>query len=106
MAGLTLATSLASAGTVKYYGGDPDDVSGLLDIRSAISDALVFDDFNWSGGGVDRLFGNYSSNANVFANAVVAMEFEIRSGVSAGSGGTLVASGSTTNFTWVDTGVD
>jgi hypothetical protein len=106
MAGLTLATSLASARTVKYYGGDPDDVSGLLDIRSAISDALVFDDFNWSGGGVDRLFGNYSSNANAFANAVVAMEFEIRSGVSAGSGGTLVASGSTTNFTWVDTGVD
>ena len=106
LAGLALATSLASAGTVKYYGGDPDDVSGLLDIRSAISDALVFDDFNWSGGGVDRLFGNYSSNANAFANAVVAMEFEIRSGVSAGSGGTLVASGSTTNFTWVDTGVD
>lgn len=106
LAGVALATSLASAGTVKYYGGDPDDVSGLLDIRSAISDALVFDDFNWSGGSVDRLFGNYSSNASAFAGAVVAMEFELRSGVSSGNGGTLVASGSTTNFTWIDTGVD
>ena len=106
LAGLVAATSLASAGTVKYYGGDPDDVSGLLDIRSAISDALVFDDFDWSGGSVDRVFGNYSSNANAFANAIVSMEFEIRTGVSSGNGGTLVASGLTTNFTWVDTGID
>ncbi len=63
----------------------------------------VFDDFNWAGGTVEALFGNYAS-AQVFADSVIGMEFEIREGVGAANGGVLKASGFTANFTWASLG--
>lgn len=101
--GLLGVCGIAHAGNVQFYGGDADGRSGLADENGGIvNDAWVFDDFNWGGGTVEALFGNYYTDTG----AINGMEFEIRSSVSAGNGGTLVAFGSTSAFTWLDTGFD
>ncbi len=95
-----MLSGVAMADSVKFYGGDFDGQNGLSDERgNPVNDAWVFDDFNWAGGTLTKVFGNYLSNVAT----ITGMEFEIRSGVSAGNGGTLVASGGG-SFTWGVTG--
>lgn len=73
-----------------WYNGDPDLVSGLAsEINTVVSDARVYDDFTLnSGATVNGVFGNFFMD--FFASQAY---YEIRSGVSAGLGGTLLASG-------------
>lgn len=91
--GGTAATS-ARAGTL-WYNGDFNGVSGLAQERqTSVSDARTYDNFNVTGAGwnVTSVWSNDLMNSDVFNNATTA-HWEIRSGVSAGNGGTLIASG-------------
>lgn len=73
-----------------WYNGDPDLVSGLAsEINTVVSDARVYDDFTLnSGATITGVFGNFFMD--FFTSQAY---YEIRSGVSAGNGGTLLASG-------------
>ena len=78
---------MAAAGAVaQFYGGDFDDVTWL----AVDYDAYVYDDFAVDGGGwtITGLYANCLSNENVDN-----MSWEIRTGITHGNGGTLVASG-------------
>jgi len=77
-----------------WYNGDWDFNNGLPNERNtAITQAAVYDDFNVTAPGwhVTALF---SDNA-FFAMTVTGADWEIRTGVSEGNGGTLVANGTT-----------
>lgn len=73
-----------------WYNGDPNLVNGLASERNTlISDARVYDDFSFnSGKTITGVFGNFFMD--FFTSQAY---YEIRTGVSAGSGGTLIASG-------------
>jgi hypothetical protein len=86
---LTLAAALALSSPsvfaeVLWYNGDSNG-SGLFDFNSNV----VYDDFIVTGSAwtINGVFGNFIGSG--FTNA----NWEIRSGVSAGNGGVLVASG-------------
>ncbi len=97
------APCVADAGTIQFYGGDPDLEHGYNDGNNGITTTWSFDDFDWTGGRVSGLFGNYIEFGDT---TITGMEFEIRSGISSGIAGTLVASGQATSFTWISTGQD
>ncbi|MDX2131347.1 MAG: hypothetical protein SFY69_04770 [Planctomycetota bacterium] len=104
--GWTVA-SAALAGPIVFYGGDFDRRNAVGNYTvsnnsgTVTADQRVFDDFAMpTSTSVEALFGNFLSNRTPTGYA-----FEIRSGVSSGNGGTIVASGTaTTGFTWVATG--
>ncbi|MDQ2986885.1 MAG: PEP-CTERM sorting domain-containing protein [Armatimonadota bacterium] len=78
---------LATAGAVaQFYGGDFDGSYWL----AVDFDAYTYDDFAVDGTGwtVTSLYANCLSNENVDN-----MSWEVRSGITSGNGGTLVASG-------------
>jgi hypothetical protein len=90
---LTLADSGAAysgaAGTL-WYNGDFSGSSGLANEINNVGRAAVYEDFIVPSGGwtINTVWSNDSTNLT-FSQAF----WEIRSGVSAGNGGTLVASG-------------
>ena len=93
------------AGTL-WYNGDFDGFGGLsneLGLNSPFNDGRTYDDFNVTGPGwfLTDLFSNNLMTAGLVATMA---DFEIRSGVSAGNGGILVASG-TSAATQTPTGV-
>ena len=91
---------LTSAASAQFYGGDFNGVNGLSSEKNTIvSDAYVFDNFNWGGGPVATVFGRFLSDVDPISGG----EWEIRSGISEGNGGTLVLSG-TTVISWTITG--
>jgi hypothetical protein len=76
-----------------WYNGDFDGTNGLANEQNTIvSQAGVYEDFNVTGGGwnITSLFSD-----NLLNTTVTGANWEIRSGVSEGSGGTLIASGTT-----------
>jgi hypothetical protein len=77
---------VATGATAQFYGGDFDEVTWL----AVDYDAYVYEDFAVDGAGwtVTGLYANCLSNENVDN-----MSWEIRSGITPGNGGTLVASG-------------
>ncbi len=82
---------IAAAASAQWYNGDPDLVNGLAaEFNTLVTDAYVFEDFNHTGGVIGELYGNYFWSSNIRGYT-----YEIRSGVSNGFGGTLVASGNT-----------
>jgi hypothetical protein len=91
------------AGTVYWYNGNSDNVTELInEVGGSSGTGLVYDDFIVGAGGVSitGLFSNDlvltvpASGPDTNAPGVVTQAgWEIRSGVSAGIGGTLVASG-------------
>jgi len=89
-----LAATSASA-DVLYYGGDIDLSGPNADVLANESDALVsdsaiYDNFTVAGG-VWHVTGLFTNN---FTNlGVSSVDWEIRSGVSEGDGGTLLFSG-------------
>ncbi len=89
-----LAVLIASAGHVQaaviWFNGDPDLVNGLSnELNSSISDSKVYDDFNvTSAVTVTDLFSN-----NFMSFFTSSAAWEIRSSVSVGNGGTLIAFG-------------
>ncbi len=100
---LSLIAASAQSGTTKFYGGDIDGVYARPSVEWTTGSYTTFDDFSWAGGTVEKLFGNYW---DAYSTPVVRFDYEIRSGMTSSSLGTLVASGSTTSFTWTDTGTD
>lgn len=81
----------ASAGVVVWYGGDFDGVSGLSnELNTTIVDDKVYEDSTVPAGGwiLEALLAN-----NLKSFTVATAEVEIRSGVSAGNGLTLLHSG-------------
>jgi hypothetical protein len=101
IAGLTVLAVLCrlpiNAGTLGWYNGDPvNNFSVGIDngINTVVAPAMVFDDFVVPAGGW-TVTGVFSDNQMNFTGVTQA-EWEIRSGVSVGNGGTLVASGTST----------
>lgn len=90
------------ADTVYWYNGDFDGANGLVSEQGGVGDAFTYDDFNVGAGGVTLtgLFANVLTSATITQAA-----WEIRSGVSSGNGGTLIASG-TDSATVTDTGTN
>src|SRR5207237_10650454 len=92
---LTATTTIAQAppGSL-WYNGDFNYVNGLANERNTIvSQAGVYDDFNVTaplGWHVTALFSD-----NLMSTTVTGADWEIRTGVSEGNAGTLIASGTT-----------
>lgn len=81
----------ARADQVLWYNGDFDNINGLSNEQNtSISQANVYDDFIIAGTTWD-IHTVWSNNLMDFA--ATSAYWEIRSGVSAGNGGTLIASG-------------
>ncbi len=88
--GLVACAGFASA---QFYGGDPDGVNGLVsNENSNLGDfSQTFDDFTLSSSmHISALYGNFYITAGI---SPVNASWEIRTGMSNGNGGTLVASG-------------
>ncbi len=87
---LLVLTNMGRASTL-WYNGDMDGVNGLANVSDAIvNDARVYDDFIVPSGGwtVGSVWSNDLTDLT-FSSAY----WEIRSGVSAGNGGTLLFNG-------------
>lgn len=102
VASLAAVTSPASA---DWYAGDPASttftpLAGFAWNTNAPSPgyrAFTFDNFAWTnavGGMVGSIGGHFISAGNGPITGVTYAQWEIRSGVSVGNGGTLIASGS------------
>jgi len=100
-----------SAGTFNlgcaFYGGDLDlndpNQNGLANEQDAVVNgnpygAATFQNFTWGGGAIGGLFTN-----NLSTLAPASGYWEIRTGVSEGNGGSLVASGTATGANFLQT---
>lgn len=99
-----LAASAAPSATI-WFNGDPDNTNGNTAILHGYglfdADSYVYDNFQLlSNSQVNSVFGYVL----YIGETPTAAEFEIRTGLSAGNGGTLVSSGSTGSYGWTDTG--
>jgi hypothetical protein len=90
----TTADAQAPPGSV-WYNGDFNGVNGLANEENTlITQAAVYDNFIVPAGGW-TLAGVFSDN--LASTVITGADWEIRTGVSEGNGGTLVASGSTSS---------
>jgi hypothetical protein len=98
-----LLPALSFADGILWYNGDLDGREAYFNERDTqAGDAGVYDDFIVPAGGwlIQGVFSN-----NLARVTPVAADWEIRQGVSAGNGGSVVASGTTSSaFTWTPTG--
>jgi hypothetical protein len=93
-----------AAGDLVWFNGGFDNRNGLASERNTqVSDARVYDDFSLPSGynQVTGLLGQFYLSA-VLVNAPV--YWEIRQGVAAGTGGTLIASGTQSGATYTAIG--
>jgi hypothetical protein len=89
---LICAGSLPAVGATLWYNGDFNDVNGLANgINISFTQAAVYDDFIVPSGG--WTINTVWSNNLMDVTGITSASWEIRSGVSAGNGGTLEASG-------------
>src|ERR1700676_4367117 len=86
-----------------WYNGDFNGVNGLPNERNTlISQAAVYDDFNVTGGPMWDVTAVFSDN---LANTVITgADWEIRTGISEGNSGALIASGTTSSPVVTPTG--
>lgn len=98
-AALCLLVGMASGASAQWwYNGDPDNSNGMAaEFNTTVSDAYVFENFDHAGGVIDFIMGNFY-NSTVTRGYM----YEIRSGVSNGFGGTLLAGGDT-DGPWTNT---
>jgi hypothetical protein len=101
----TTASAQAPPGSL-WYNGDVNGVNGLANERNTVvTQAAVYDDFNVtsSGWNVTALFSDNLSFTNI-----TAADWEIRTGISEGNAGTLVASGTTNSpiITQINCGIN
>ncbi|HVT14462.1 MAG TPA: PEP-CTERM sorting domain-containing protein [Fimbriimonadaceae bacterium] len=92
----------ASADPVLFYGGDFDSRDGGYSGQNgSVADSRIYDDFTLSSASnITGIFANFLDSMSI---APTTAYYEFRSGVSAGNGGTLIASG-TMNVTGTPTG--
>jgi hypothetical protein len=89
------AGALAGAQTI-FYGGDPDYVNALVSGTNLAGGgtAMTYDDFMLSGTeDIGAIFGNFFVDPNYHTASITQAYYEIRTGMSDGNGGTVVASG-------------
>lgn len=102
--GVFLAASVSAlGGPVLWYNGDWNSVDGVANERNTLSpDAAIYDNFIVPAPGwrITAVFSNNVSNLPSIAGA----DWEIRSGISPGNGGTLIASGTGVPASWTPTG--
>jgi len=90
----TTAIAQAPPGSL-WYNGDFNGVNGLANERNTlVSQAAVYDDFNVTAPLGWNVTAVFSDNLTAF-QPIVAADWEIRTGVSEGNGGMLVAGGTT-----------
>jgi hypothetical protein len=90
----TAAIAQAPPGSL-WYNGDFNHVNELANERNTlVTQAAVYDDFNITGGPMWHVTAVFSDNL-ITPNTVVGADWEIRTGLSEGNGGTLIASGTT-----------
>jgi len=100
----TTAIAQAPPGSL-WYNGDADGVNGLANERNTIvSQAAVYDDFAITGGPAWHVTAVFSDNLMTAGEVITSADWEIRTGISAGNAGTLIASGTSTNLTVTLTG--
>ena len=88
---ITFGVATSSFAVTLWYNGDTNQVNGVAnEINSIVSQANVYDDFIVSPEGwiIDTLWSN-----NLMGFTTNQAYWEIRSGVSSGNGGTVIASG-------------
>lgn len=99
----SLSVSNAVADSVLWYNGDYAGASGTVnELSTDEGAAYVYDDFNVTAGGgwtLDRIWSNDDMNLQ----GVTSASWSIRSGMSSGNGGTVIASG-TSSATQTATG--
>jgi hypothetical protein len=91
------ATAIAQAppGSL-WYNGDWDFQIFLGNERNTIvTQAAVYDDFNITGGPMWNVTGVFSDNVISANTPITGADWEVRTGISEGNGGTLIASGTT-----------
>ena len=102
----TTAFAQAPPGSL-WYNGDFNGVNGLAnELNTLVSQAAVYDDFDVTaplGWNVTALFSDNLLAGNP-TPVIIAADWEIRTGVSEGNGGTLVASGTTNSPLVIPTG--
>jgi hypothetical protein len=95
----------AFAATTYWYNGDYDGNDALLNEQGGtLGTSLTYDDFIVGPAGV-TLTGLFSNDFLPTGITVTQAYWEIRSGVSVGNGGTLLASGTTASITNTDLGI-
>lgn len=90
---LLLITGAVSANAATlFYGGDFDSRDGGYSGQNgSVADSRIYDNFTLSAGAnIDGVFANFLDSMSVTPTTAY---YEFRTGVSAGNGGTLVASG-------------
>jgi hypothetical protein len=91
---LPITSSQAQPGQVLYYGGDYDGVDGAPSMWAPNLQDLIFDEFGLSqNSDLQAIWGNFGLVQTVDYFIPTQAYCEIRSGVSAGNGGTLLFSG-------------
>ncbi|HVT14022.1 MAG TPA: hypothetical protein VHE55_17295 [Fimbriimonadaceae bacterium] len=75
-----------------FYGGDTEGEAPYGYPKVALHDEKIYDDVHFSiGSGITGIFGNF---LDLTGGTALTGSYEVRSGVGAGNGGTLIASGS------------
>lgn len=97
IAGIVVAAAIlegqtAQAGGILWYNGDYDGRDALVN-QTGAPDGLVYDDFIVPTGYTFTLTGVFSNDLMYNPSVATTAYWEIRSGVSAGNGGTLLYSG-------------
>lgn len=91
LVGLLLLSAVPAKAGIIWYNGDFDGVDGLSnEVNTVVSDGRTYDDFILSS--TTTINAVFSNNLMSFEGVTSAL-WEIRSGVSVGDGGTLVAGG-------------
>jgi len=101
---LTAAFTLNASAATLWYNGDFDGINGLANEKNTIvSQAAVYDDFNVTGPGwnVNAVF---SDNLMTAGEPIVGADWEIRTGISEGNPGSVVAFGLNAPVTVTATG--
>ena len=81
----------AATAEVLFYGGDFDNVNGIISQRDPYADARVYEDFSLSEpSAITGVFGTFADLHNQLPATAY---FELRSDIEAGHGGKLIASG-------------
>jgi hypothetical protein len=89
------AISLVRADETLWYGGDADYMNGIASTHGPVRTSSLYEDFDIAPGGaiVSGVFGAYLtlSILGLGDGPITEADYEIRSGVSAGNDGTLIA---------------
>jgi hypothetical protein len=91
----TIAIAQAPPGSL-WYNGDWNGLNGLANERNTVvTQAAVYDDFDVTATQGWRVTSVFSDNLMNYGNPISGADWEIRTGISEGNAGTLVASGTT-----------